>query len=116
MKNKVIDINEATIKQYVATLRPEDIEIRKQIDVNYSYDGKVIIIFQIRPDFMNPGEKNQLEFAKIRYYTTEVHPLTLKKSLITFTPDNSEEMSENRGKFKLRQTSLEFLLTIARNF
>ncbi|WP_299063395.1 DUF3024 domain-containing protein [uncultured Polaribacter sp.] len=71
MANKVIDINEATIKKYVESLRPEDLEMRKQVDIGYSYDGKVVILYEIRPDFMNPKEKIQLEFAKFRYYKSK---------------------------------------------
>ena len=40
MINKTIDINESTIKKYVESLRPENLEIRKQVDIGYSYDGK----------------------------------------------------------------------------
>ena len=68
MTNRIIDINEATIKNCVESLRPESIEVRKQIDIGYSYDGKNAILFEIRPDWRNPKEKQQIEFAKIRYY------------------------------------------------
>lgn len=68
MTNKIIDINEATIINCVASLRPENIEIRAQIDIGYSFDGKVVILFEIRPDWFNPKEKQHNEFAKIRYY------------------------------------------------
>lgn len=66
MTNKIIDINEATIKQYVASLRPENLDIRKQVDVGYSYDGKVVILFEIRPDWMDEKEVQHYDFAKIR--------------------------------------------------
>ncbi|QXP62272.1 DUF3024 domain-containing protein [Polaribacter sp. R2A056_3_33] len=65
MPTKIIDINEATIKSYVESLRPEDLEIRKQIDIGYAYDGKSVILFQIRPKWDNPKEKLQIDFAKI---------------------------------------------------
>lgn len=68
MKNTTIDINEMTIKTFVESLRPEDIEIRKQLDIGYSYDGKVIILFEIRPVWNNPIEIQNIEFAKIRFY------------------------------------------------
>ena len=68
MKNKVIDINEFTIKKYVETLRPEDPKIRKQIDIGYSYDKNVVILYEIRPDWMDPKTQLKMEFAKIRYY------------------------------------------------
>ncbi len=68
MTNKTIDINESTIKKCVDSLGPEDIETREQVDIGYSYDGKVVILFEIRPDWRDPKEKQQIEFAKIRYY------------------------------------------------
>jgi hypothetical protein len=71
MEKKVIDINQATIHKYVASIRPEDLEIRKQVDIGYSYDGKVALLFEIRPNWLNPEEIDKIEFAKIRYYKSK---------------------------------------------
>jgi hypothetical protein len=68
MTNETIDINESTIKKYVTSLRPESIEIRKQLDFGYSYDGKTVILFEIRPVWKDPEKIQHLDFAKIRYY------------------------------------------------
>ena len=68
MKNLAIDINESTIKNYVESLRPENQEIRKQLDFGYCYDGKVAIIYEIRPVWNNPEQIQNIEFAKIRFY------------------------------------------------
>jgi len=68
MTNKTIDINESTIKKYVESLRPKNLEIREQVDIGYSYDGKVVILFEIRPDWNDPKKKQQIDFAKIRHY------------------------------------------------
>jgi hypothetical protein len=68
MKNTTIDINELTIKKFVESLRPEDKEIRKQLDIGYSYDGKIILLYEIRPFWDNPNEIQNNEFAKIRFY------------------------------------------------
>jgi len=68
MTNKTIDINESTIKKYVEFLRPENTEIREQVDIGYSYDGKVVILFEIRPDWNDKKKKQQFNFAKIRHY------------------------------------------------
>jgi hypothetical protein len=68
MKNVTIDINESTIKNYVESLRPENIEIRAQLDYGYSYNGKVVILFEIRPVWNDPNEIENIEFAKIRFY------------------------------------------------
>jgi hypothetical protein len=68
MTKKTIDINESTVKKYVESLRSDDPEIRAQLDIGYSYDGKVIIIYEIRPVWNDPKKIQQIEFAKIRYY------------------------------------------------
>lgn len=58
------------MKNFVESLRPKDPEVRKQLDVGYSYDGKVIILFEIRPFWMDPSKVQHLEFAKLRYTET----------------------------------------------
>lgn len=68
MTNRMIDINEFNIKKFVELLRPESLEIREKLDLGYSYDGKVVILFEILPEWDDPKKKQQIEFAKIRYY------------------------------------------------
>jgi len=63
-----IDINESAIKKYVDSMRPESLEMRADLDMGYSYDGKQFILFEIRPIIDRPKEKMYLEFAKIRFY------------------------------------------------
>ena len=63
----MIDINESTIKGFVDKLRPQDPEIRKKLDFGYSYDGKIVLLFEIRPIWNNPEKLHNMEFAKIRY-------------------------------------------------
>ncbi len=71
MKKTTIDINESTIKKYVESIRPESIEIRAQLDFGYSYDGKTTEIYEIRPLWNNPKEKQNTPFAKIRFYKSK---------------------------------------------
>lgn len=68
MKNAIIDINESTIKKYILSMRPDDPEIRAKLDFGYSYNGKVAILYEIRPIWNNPKETQKIEFAKIRFY------------------------------------------------
>ena len=65
MTNKAIDINESTIKKYVESIRPDNPEIRAQLDFGYSYDGKVVILYEIRPEWNNPKQIQQIKFTKI---------------------------------------------------
>ncbi len=68
MTKTTIDINESTIKKYVESVRSDNPEIRAQLDFGYSYDRKVIILYEIRPVWNNPKEIQHIEFAKIRFY------------------------------------------------
>ena len=56
MKKDIIDINESTIKDFIEGLRPVDEEMRKQVDIGYSYHSKVKVaeLFEIRPKWDNP--------------------------------------------------------------
>ena len=68
MSKDAIDINEATVKAFVEKLRPKDPEIRKQLDIGYSYDVKAFKLYEIRPVWNRPEEIQHLEFVKMRYY------------------------------------------------
>lgn len=68
MKTKETDLNELTVKQFIKSLQPKDEEIRKQLDFGYSYDGKSVIIYEIRPIWDCPSEIQHIEFAKIRFF------------------------------------------------
>lgn len=66
--NSIIDINESTIKNFIESIRPKDLEVRKQVDIGYSYDGKIVELFEIRPYFLDASIKDKFPFAKIRFY------------------------------------------------
>ncbi len=71
MKNKITDINESTINDFVEKMRSQDDEIRKQIDFGYSFDGKVIEIFEIRPQWNDSTIINNFSFTRIRFYKSK---------------------------------------------
>ena len=64
MTNIITDINELTIKKYVESIRPEELEIRKQLDFGYSFDGKVAILYEIRPVWNHPNEIQKYRVCK----------------------------------------------------
>jgi len=70
MKSNTIDINESTIRNFIESLRSKDPEIRAQLDYGYSYNKGIVLLYEIRPMWNNPKVKQQLEFAKIRFYKT----------------------------------------------
>jgi len=69
--HKTIDIDEFSIKKYIESKRPEDLEIRKQLDFGYSYNNLVIELFEIRPVWNDPKKIQNISFAKIRYNKTK---------------------------------------------
>lgn len=70
MGNNAIDLHESTLKNFVESLRPEDKVIREKLDFGYSYDGKVAILYEIRPVWNNPEEIENIGFARIRFYNS----------------------------------------------
>ena len=72
MEGKKIDINDGKLKLFIEKLRPQDLEIRKEVDMGYSWDGRTAILFEIRPQWNKPENILQHEFAKIRYYKSRV--------------------------------------------
>jgi len=67
MKENIININETKIKLYIKKNRPQ-VEIRDKLDIGYSYDKNVIELFDVRPNWSNPNEFQNLSFAKIKYF------------------------------------------------
>ncbi|WP_118194807.1 DUF3024 domain-containing protein [Albibacterium indicum] len=67
MAETTISIHEVQLKSFINSLRPADEELRKKIDFGYSWDGQIVLLFEIRPQWNNPIEYRQYEFAKIRY-------------------------------------------------
>ena len=63
-----MDISESIIKNYIESIRPEDAEMRAQVDLGYSYENQVVILYEIRPVWNDPKKIQHIEFAKIRYY------------------------------------------------
>ncbi len=71
MKNTTIDINENSIKRYVESLRPKDPVIREQLDLGYSYDGKIAILYEIRPFWDNPKKFNTWNLLKLDFISQD---------------------------------------------
>ena len=68
MERKIIDINDGVLKVFIEKIRRKDLEIRKELDMGYSWDGRIVLLYEIRPQWNNPENILHHEFAKIRYY------------------------------------------------
>jgi hypothetical protein len=68
MEKKIIDINDEMLKAFIEEIRPDDLDVRKNLDMGYSWDGSVAMIYEIRPQWNKPENILHHAFAKIRYY------------------------------------------------
>lgn len=68
MKQYQADLTEKILKDFVDKIRPQDEEIRKKLDIGYSWDGSRAILYEIRPQWNKPENILHHEFAKIRHY------------------------------------------------
>ena len=55
------------LENFVDQLRPADEEIRKKLDFGYNIENQSVILFEIRPDWIDPGIIRQHPFAKATY-------------------------------------------------
>jgi len=61
---------EKAIAQFMSKRRPPP-EIRKELDLGYRLKGQSIEIFEIRPEWGNPGNKMEIPVAKCTYVKTK---------------------------------------------
>ena len=54
------------MENYIQRNRPPE-HIRKKLDISYRIENQSIFLSEIRPMFMNPAEKIQLDYAKTIY-------------------------------------------------
>jgi len=66
MKKNLVNITETKLRSYLKRIRPPK-EIRDELDIGYSYDGRNIEIFEIRPRWNKPEEILEIPYAKITY-------------------------------------------------
>jgi hypothetical protein len=67
---KIISVLENSIKTNVEKMRPP-IEIRNQLDLGYSFEKNVLILFEIRPSFTDESIIMHREIVKARYYKSQ---------------------------------------------
>ena len=64
--NSMINLVEEQIKLYVESIRPP-VEIRKSVDIAYSYEKSVLELFETRPAWDNEDEITHSSFAKAKF-------------------------------------------------
>ena len=67
MEVKIININEFMIQKFVEKIRPENPEIRKQLDIGYSFHNQIFELVEMFPQWNNPTEILSIPFARIKF-------------------------------------------------
>jgi ribosomal protein S24E len=69
LKNQDMDSNdfESVIRWHVEKMRPEDEEIRKKLDIRYSFEKNVLLVFEISPCYGDETRICQYPFVKARW-------------------------------------------------
>ena len=68
MTQRSMDKNKVILDAFIEKLRPEDLEIRKELDFGYSYENQTVVFYEITPDWQDNTNLIKMEFAKLRYY------------------------------------------------
>jgi hypothetical protein len=70
LSTELIDEIKAVMDKYILKIRPKE-EIRHEVDTNYRIDGQSVYLFEIRPIWNNPSEKQECFIAKTTFVKTE---------------------------------------------
>lgn len=66
MENPLISMIDIQLRSFVESLRPEE-EIRKEVDLGYSWNGQTAFLFEIRPQWRDPAKIVEIPLAKLRF-------------------------------------------------
>jgi hypothetical protein len=58
-----------TMTRFIEGCRPP-VAVRAQLDFGFRIEGQSVILFEIRPDWRNPGEKHEHPVAKATFVTS----------------------------------------------
>ncbi len=65
-QDNVIDFIEGRIRQRINSMRPPK-EIRDELDLGFSFDGRELILHEIRPHWNDPDNFLHIPFARAVY-------------------------------------------------
>lgn len=60
-----VDVIEV-MENYVESIRPPE-DIRDKVDIAYKIDNQSVILCEVRPLFMHPGQKGEFGYARATY-------------------------------------------------
>lgn len=62
--DKTISLTDRIIHNFVEKLRPEEKEIRAELDVAYTFDGRALIVNEVRPRWDKPTKTTETAIIK----------------------------------------------------
>ena len=63
---ETINFDEKIIRNYIESIRPP-VEIRKKLDLGYSFGSGQVIFFEIRPQWNDDTKVHEYPFVKAKY-------------------------------------------------
>jgi hypothetical protein len=69
---EILNFDEKIIANYIETIRPP-VEVRKKVDLGYSYNEKEVVLFEIRPQWNDSAKVNHYPFVKTKYINAHKH-------------------------------------------
>lgn len=69
---EILNFEEKIIAIYVESIRPP-VEVRKSVDLGYSFSEKEVVLFEIRPQWNNETQLNHYPFVKAKYIKAHKH-------------------------------------------
>jgi len=67
---ETINFEEKIIEKYVESIRPP-LELRKKVDLGYSFANNEIILFEIRPQWNDETKFHEYPFVKAKYVKSQ---------------------------------------------
>ncbi len=63
---EILNFEEKIIANYIESIRPP-VEVRKQLDIGYTFENNELIIFEIRPFFMDETKIINSPFVRTKF-------------------------------------------------
>lgn len=69
---EILNFEEKIIANYIESIRPA-VEVRKSVDLGYSFSENEVILFEIRPQWSDSTQMNHFPFVKAKYIKAHKH-------------------------------------------
>ena len=67
---ETINFEEKIIEKYVESIRPP-VELRKKVDLGYSFENNEVVLFEIRPHWNDESKFHKYPFVKAKYIKSQ---------------------------------------------